>query len=223
MAIIGGANLKITGTHAGVTLAADGPSQMSLADSAYFRSMTHVTNFNGQPAVRYFFPSDAVSCYRITELMANVDGTCYQRALRADTKVLYKHDEQFPEGGFKVLREGRDVCFVSAGYMVHECLKAADELAKQGRKATVIDAYALPINDPGQVLAIAARSGGTIITVEDNYTGGLDAEIATAIARNGDDVKLKNLYVRHIPKSGREPDDVLNYLDLGLKSILAAV
>jgi transketolase len=223
MAVIGGANLKITGSHAGVTLAADGPSQMSLADVAYFRSMTHVKNFNGAPAVRYFFPSDAVSCYRITELMANVDGACYQRTLRAETKVLYKRDEQFPEGGFKVLREGRDTCFVSAGYMVHECLKAADELAKQGRKATVIDAYALPIADAGQILSIAARSGGTIVTVEDNYTGGLDAEIATAVARSGDDVKLKNLYVRQIPKSGREPDDVLNYLDLGLKSILQAV
>ena len=223
MAIIGGANLKITGTHAGVTLAADGPSQMSLPDVAFFRSFCHVKNFNGQPAVRYFFPSDAVSCYRITEMMANLDGTCYQRALRAETKVLYKHDEQFPEGGFKVLREGRDVCFVAAGYMVHECLKAADELAKSGRKATVIDAYALPIADPGQILAVAARSGGTIITVEDNYTGGLDAEIATAIARNGDDVKLKNLYVRQIPKSGREPQDVLDYLDLGSKAILSAV
>jgi transketolase len=223
MAIIGGANVKITGSHAGVTLAADGPSQMSLPDVAFFRSFCHVKNFNGQPAVRYFFPSDAVSCYFITAMMASIDGTCYQRTLRAETKVLYKHDDQFPEGGFKVLREGRDACFVAAGYMVHECLKAADELAKNGRKATVIDAYALPIADPGQILSVAARSGGMVITVEDNYTGGLDAEIATAIARSGDDVKLKNLYVNQIPKSGREPQDVLDYLDLGTKSILQAV
>jgi len=68
MAIIGGANLKITGTHAGVTLAADGPSQMSLPDVAFFRSFCHVKNFNGRPAVTYFFPADAVSCYRCTEL-----------------------------------------------------------------------------------------------------------------------------------------------------------
>jgi transketolase len=156
-------------------------------------------------------------------MMANIDGTCYQRTLRAETKVLYKHDEQFPEGGFKVLREGRDACFVAAGYMVHECLRVADEMAKSGRKATVIDAYALPIANPEQILAIAARSGGTIVTVEDNYTGGLDAEMAIAIARNGDDVKLKNIFVDRIPKSGREPDDVLNYLDLGAKAILQAV
>ena len=74
-----------------------------------------------------------------------------------------------------------------------------------------------------ELLQLAARSGGRIITVEDNYTGGLDAEIATAIANTGDEITLKNLYVHHIPKSGREPQDVLEYLDLGSKAILAAV
>src|SRR4051794_18420500 len=142
MAIISGANIKMTGSHAGVTLAADGPSQMSLPDVAFFRSFAHVKNFNGRPAVSYFFPADAVSCYRLTELMANVDGACYQRTLRAETKLLYKpEDTDFTVGGYKVLREGKDLCFVSAGYMVHECLKAADELSKNGRNATVIDAY----------------------------------------------------------------------------------
>jgi transketolase len=222
MAIIGGANLKITGTHAGVTLAADGPSQMSLSDVAFFRSFCHVKNFNGRPAVTYFFPSDAVSCYRCTELMANVDGACYQRALRADTRLLYKFDETFEVGGFKVLREGKDLTFVAAGYTVHECLKAADELAKSGKKATVIDAYGLPLKTE-EVLKIAQKSGGTIITVEDNYTGGLDAELAGAIASTGAGVKLKSLFVHHIPKSGREPQDVLDYLGLGEKAILAAV
>lgn len=222
MGIISGANLKLTGSHAGVTLAADGPSQMSLPDVAFFRSFCHTKNYNGQPACRYFFPADAVSCYKITELMANIDGTCYQRTLRADTKILYKPDETFEVGGFKVLREGKDGCFVTAGYMVHECLKAADELAKNGRKVAVIDAYSLPLNTEA-VLQVAARSGGTIVTVEDNYTGGLDAEIAIAIANGEDDIKLKNLYVSQIPKSGREPDDVLNYLSLGAKQILAAV
>jgi transketolase len=222
MGIISGANLKLTGSHAGVTLAADGPSQMSLPDVAFFRSFCHTKNYNGQPACRYFFPADAVSCYKVTELMANIDGTCYQRTLRADTKILYKQDETFEVGGFKVLREGKDGCFVTAGYMVHECLKAADELAKNGRKVAVIDAYSLPLNTDA-VLQVAARSGGTITTVEDNYTGGLDAEIAIAIANSEDDIKLKNLYVSQIPKSGREPDDVLNYLSLGAKQILAAV
>jgi len=222
MAIIGGANLKITGTHAGVTLAADGPSQMSLPDVAFFRSFCHVKNFNGQPAVRYFFPADGVSCYKITELMANLDGACYQRALRAETKALYKQDESFEAGGYKVLREGKDLLFVSAGYMVHECLKAADELAKGGKKAGVIDAYGLPLKDDG-ILKIAAKSGGRIITVEDNYTGGLDDELAMQIAVSGAQVTLKALNVHQIPKSGREPQEVLDYLGLGMKAILAAV
>ncbi len=222
MAINSGANLKITGTHAGVTLAADGPSQMSLPDVAFFRSFCHVKNFNGGPAVRYFFPADAVSCYKITELMANLDGCCYQRALRAETKTLYKPDEMFEVGGYKVVREGKDLTFVSAGYMVHECLKAADELAKNGKKATVIDAYSLPLKDRG-ILDIAAKSGGRIITVEDNYTGGLDAEIAILAAATGSGIKVSSLFVHHIPKSGREPQDVLDYLDLGMKSILQAV
>jgi len=221
MAIISGANIKLTGSHAGVTLAADGPSQMSLPDAAFFRSFCHATNYVGRPAVRYFFPADAVSCYKITELMANIDGCCYQRTLRADTKILYKPEDTFEVGGFKVLREGKDGCLVAAGYMVHECLKAADELAKKGRKVSVIDAYSLPLKTQG-ILEIAARSGGQILTVEDNYTGGLDAELAVAIADSGDDIKLKSLYVKQIPKSGREPDDVLKYLDLGMSQIVAA-
>lgn len=222
MAIIGGSNFKITGSHAGVTLAADGPSQMSLPDAAFFRSFCHVKNFNGQPAVRYFFPADAVSCYKITELMANIDGCCYQRALRADVPALYKPEENFPEGGFKVLREGKDLVLVAAGYMVHECLIVADELAKSGKKATVIDAYTLPL-DTAPLLALAQKSGGRIVTVEDNYTGGLDAEIAMAIAQTGAAVKLTNLVVKQVPKSGRTPEDVLKYLSLDAASILKAI
>jgi transketolase len=155
--------------------------------------------------------------------MANLDGACYQRTLRADVPAIYKPDDvDFRLGGFRVLREGKDVCFVSAGYMVHECLKCADELAKSGTSATVIDAYSFPL-DATRVLEIAARSGGKIITVEDNYTGGLDAELAIAIANDGDSIELKNLYVQALPKSGREPEDVLNYLHLGHEAIMASV
>jgi transketolase len=222
MAINSGANFKIVGTHAGVTLAADGPSQMSLPDCAFFRAFCHAKNYAGQTAVRYFFPSDAVSAYRQVELMANFEGCGYLRALRADTKTLYKPEETFEVGGFKVLREGKDVVFVTAGYMVHECLKAADELKKNGKNAAVIDAYSLPLNTAG-ILELAQRSGGRVITVEDNYTGGLDAEIATAIAQTGAQLKFRNLYCTQIPKSGREPQDVLDYLNLGWKAIAAAL
>lgn len=222
MAINSGANFKVTGSHAGVTLAADGPSQMSLPDVAFFRSFCHTKNYAGEPAVRYFFPADAVSCFKLTELMANINGCCYQRTLRADTKALYKPSDTFEIGGFKVLREGKDIVFVTAGYMVHECLAVADLLAKDGKQATVIDAYSLPLQTEG-ILEIAQKNGGTIVTVEDNYTGGLDAELATAIANAGADIKLRNLYVTQIPKSGRTPEDVLKYLDLDAASIQKAV
>ncbi len=221
MAIISGANIKLTGSHAGVTLAADGPSQMSLPDAAFFRSFCHTKNFNGQPAVRYFFPADAVSCYKITELMANVDGCCYQRTLRADTKAIYKPEDTFEVGGFKVVREGKDVVFVTAGYMVYECLRAADELAKSGKKATVIDAYSMPLNAK-PILEIAQKSGGRIVTVEDNYAGGLESEIAAAIAANGAQLRFKAVYVNQVPKSGREPSDVLEHLNIDCKAIVAA-
>ncbi|HYE21622.1 MAG TPA: transketolase [Tepidisphaeraceae bacterium] len=222
MAINSGANFKITGSHAGVTLAADGPSQMSLPDVAFFRAFTKTTNYAGDPAVRYFFPADAVSCYKLTELMANLIGCCYQRTLRAETPLLYKPTDTFEVGGHKVLREGNDVVVVTAGYMAHECLKAADELARSGKKATVIDAYSLPLKC-NPILEIAQRSGGTIVTVEDNYAGGLESEIATAIATTGAQVRLKALYVTRIPKSGREPSEVLEYCGLGVKQIVSAV
>jgi len=222
MAIISGANIKITGSHAGVTLAADGPSQMSLPDVAFFRSFCHVKNFNGRPAVSYFFPADAISCYKCTELMANLDGACYQRTLRAETKILYKPTDTFEVGGFKVLREGKDVTLVAAGYMVHECLDVADQLAESGKKVTVIDAYSLPLKSD-ELLQIAQKTGVTIVTVEDNYAGGLDAEIGTAIANKGAALKLKSLFVHQVPKSGREPVEVLDYLGLAAKQILQLI
>ena len=107
--------------------------------------------------------------------------------------------------------------------MVHECLKAADELAKSGKKADGDRRVLAAAEDRRAPRRSPRAAAGRIVTVEDNYTGGLDAEIATAIANSGDDITLKNLYVSQIPKSGREPQDVLDYLDLGVKAILEAV
>ena len=220
MAIIGGSNLKLTGSHAGVTLAADGPSQMSLPDVAFFRSFCHTKNFNGEPAVRYFFPADAVSCYRITAMMANLDGACYQRTLRESVPALYDADDtDFEVGGHRVVREGKGFVFAASGYMVHECLKACDE---HGLDATVADCYSLPMQTD-KLLDLAEKNGGRIVTVEDNYSGGLDAEIALAIAKSGRSIKLTNLHVDRIPKSGRTPDAVLDYLHLDAAAIAGAV
>lgn len=220
MAILGGANLKVTGSHAGVTLAADGPSQMSLPDVAFFRGFCHANNFNGEPAVRYFFPSDAVSAYACTTMMANVDGACYQRTLREAVKPLYdKGDTDFEVGGCRVVREGSDFVFAASGYMVHECLKACDE---QKLNASVVDCYSFPMKADA-LIELAEKNGGKIVTVEDNFTGGLDAEVALAVANAGSSVRVQNLFVRHLAKSGRTATDVLRFLSLDAESIAKAV
>jgi transketolase C-terminal domain/subunit len=105
--------------------------------------------------------------------------------------------------------------------MVHECLAAADKLKESGRSATVIDAYSMPLKIDG-LIEIAQKSGRRVVTVEDNYSGGLDAEVSTAIHASGADVTIKSVFVDRLPKSGREPAEVLEYVHVGLKSILSA-
>ena len=164
-----------------------GPARCRCPDVAFFRSFCHVKNYNGQPAVRYFFPADAVSCYSITELMANLDGACYQRTLRADTKRLYKPDDTFEVGGFKVLREGKDVVLRRRrlhGPRVPEGRRRAGQVRQEGRRHRRLLAAA---EDRRASSTSPPAAAGRIVTVEDNYTGGLDAEIATAIANTGDD------------------------------------
>ncbi|MCO6417403.1 transketolase [Siccirubricoccus sp. KC 17139] len=225
MAVIGGANLKLVGTHVGVTLAADGPSQMALADVGFMRAFAHVRDSHGNPAVTVLTPSDAASAYALVLAMASFPSACYLRAVRADLPLLYREEEEFPFGGHKVLRQpgqgSRHVVLAGSGYLVHSCLKAADSLASQGVGAAVVDAYALPM-DTGAVLALAGP-GGVILTVEDNYVGGLGSELAEAAAAAGDDApQVRALAVHNIPKSGRTPEDVLAYVQLSVDQIVAA-
>ena len=224
MAIIGGANLKLVGSHVGVTLASDGPSQMALADVASMRAFAHVRDSRGNPAITVLTPSDAVSAYALVLAMAAFPSACYLRAVRADMPILYEEAEEFPFGGHKVLRRagqggGKQVVLVADGYLVHSCLKAAEALQTQGIAATVVDAYALPLDAP--VLALAGR-GGTILTVEDNYVGGLGSELAEAAAATDQALRVQALTVRTMPKSGRTPDDVLAYVHLSVDEIVAA-
>ncbi len=226
MALIGGADIKIVGTHVGVTLAADGPSQMALTDVAFARSMAHAKDHRGNPVLTIMTPSDAVSTYALTLQMAEFPSACYLRAVRADLPLLYGPEEQFPFGGFKVVKKpegkggGRSVVLAASGYMVHSCLKAAATLAGQGIAATVVDAYCLPMDTAG-LLALAGGAGGIILTVEDNYVGGIGSELAEAAAETGA-VRVHSLEVQRIPKSGRTPDDVLEYVALSESQIVAA-
>ncbi len=188
MAIIGGANIKLVGTHVGVTLAADGPSQMALADVAFMRAIAHVKDHRNNPAITVLTPSDAMSAYKMVVEMAAYPSACYLRAVRADLPLLYKETDGFPFGGHKVLRKagtgGKMVLLIADGYLVHSCLAAAAVLEENGVGATVVDAYALPM-DAEAVLALARQAGGAILTVEDNYAGGIGSELAEAAAAGG--------------------------------------
>ena len=218
MAGITRANLKIVGSHSGVSLGADGPSQMSLSDLAYFRSMTRTDNGFGQALCHVFHPSDAISTYRCAELMANIDGLCFLRTHRPGAPFLYPFDEPFEIRGCKKLREGDRLTLVSSGYMLHTVLEAAKRLEEDGIACHVFDAYTFPL-DAAPILDAARSSGGVILTVEDNSIGGLQSELAEAAGEPGD-VRVSGLTVSRIPKSALTADEVFAYVGVGLEQIV---
>ncbi len=222
MAIIGGARIKLVGTHVGVTLAADGPSQMALADVAFARALAHANDARGRSLV-VLTPSDAVSAYKLVLAMAEHDGPAYLRAVRGDLPILYREDETFPLGGSKVVRRpaAPAVVLAASGYLVHSCIEAAEVLERRGIAAAVVDAYALPL-DAEPILGMAQRAGAAILAIEDNYVGGIGSELAEASAALPTPVTVESLGVRRIPKSGRTPADVLDYVGLSVAEIAGA-
>ena len=211
------ANIKLVGSHAGISLAADGPSQMSLHDVAYFRSATGVDDGFGRPACVVFHPADAVAAFHCTVLMAAHDGMCYMRTHRPDVAMLYEPDTKFKVGGSHTLTRGDALTIVSAGYMVHVCREAVDALAAADVRCTLIDAYSFPL-DVEPILSAARNAGGRILTVEDNYAGGLGSAIAEAAARTGD-VRVDSMTCRRIPKSTKTAPLMMEYAGLGPTNI----
>jgi len=218
MAAISRANIKIVGSHSGVSLGADGPSQMSVSDVAYFRSLSRVEIANGEPACYLFNPADAICAYRCAEWMAQLTGMCFLRTFRPDAPFLYPFDEQFDLRGCKQLKEGNDLTLVSSGYMLYSALEAARKLAERGKTCNVFDAYVLPL-DARPILEAARRSGGTILTVEDNYAGGWHAELSEAAAAFGD-VRVRGMTARRIPKSAKTAAEVFSYVGVGVDQIV---
>lgn len=213
MAINSGANLKIVGSHAGISLASDGPSQMSLPDVAWFRSFTTMRDHRGNPGCYILQPADAFAAYALTGVMAEYEGACYMRTIRPETEFLYNDDVVFNLGGFEVLNEGRDVLLVACGYMVHEANKALNELDKAGIAATLVDAYSIPF-DTEKLLDLANANGGYVVTIEDNYGGGLGSAVADALTESGDAFTLQQMFVRRIPKSAKTPGELLKMCGL---------
>jgi transketolase len=221
MAVNSGANFKVVGSHAGVSLAADGPSQMSLPDIAWFRSFATARTHKNAPGFYVLQPSDAFQAYALTIAMAEHDGPCYMRTLRPDTEFLYGDNDAFQLGGHEVLTEGRDLLIVASGYMVHQANAALEKLDAQGIDATLVDLYSIPFKEE-EILDLANENNGMILTLEDNYGGGMGSAIADAVSADGGGFNVKQLHVTRIPKSGRETDDVMAYCGLGVDDVVKA-
>jgi len=189
---ISSANLKLVGSHVGISIGEDGPSQMALEDIAVFRAV------QGSSVL---YPADAVATEKLLEEMAKTRGLQFLRTSRPKTPVIYGNDEKFPIGGAKVLREGTKATIVSAGVTLFEALKAADQLKAEGVTVTVIDAYSVKPLAKDVILAAAKKTGNTVITVEDHYPeGGLGDAVAGELSSEG--VKVHKLAVNGLPRSG---------------------
>jgi transketolase len=212
------ANIKLVGSHAGISLAADGPSQMALIDVAFFRSIGTVrADDRTSPQCWLYQPSDAYCAYACTRLMAEHDGLCYMRTHRPDVPLLYTAETRFEPGGFHVLQAGDNIALIGSGYMTHIAKQAAALLLKQGIRASVIDAYSLPIQRE-KLLEALNRSGGQAIVCEDNYGGGFGSAVAE-IAAAGGRIRVSMAYCQRMPKSGRTAEDLLTYCGVSPEQI----
>ena len=202
MAAISQANIRLSGSHAGVSIGEDGPSQMALEDLAMMRAVHGST---------VLYPCDGNQTARLVAEMADRDGIVYMRTTRANTPIIYKADDAFPIGGSKVVRGGGaadKVTIVAAGITVHEAIKAADLLAKDGVMVRVIDAYSLKPIDAKTLGAAVTATGGRLVVAEDHWPeGGLGEAVLTALA--GTKLAYRHLAVTQMPASGK-PAELLH-------------
>jgi transketolase len=214
MAAIGNSNIKLAGSHAGVSIGEDGPSQMALEDLAMMRA---------QPNMVVLYPCDAMSTDRLVEQAAYHRGPVYMRTSRPKTPVIYDADEPFEIGGLKVLRQsGSDAATViGGGVTVFEALKAYDELQTRGIAIRVVDLYCLQPVDAATLVRCARETNGRLITVEDHYAaGGIGDAVASAVASEG--VTVRRLAVPEIPRSGT-PEELLDRYGISARHIVEAV
>jgi transketolase len=193
MGAVSRASIRLCGSHAGVSIGEDGPSQMGLEDLAAFRAVCGST---------VLYPSDANQTAKLVATMADLDGISYIRTTRAATPVIYDPDEEFPVGGSKTLRSSDDdeVTFVAAGITLHEALKAAEALAEEGVAAGVIDLYSVKPVDAETLRALTTP----IVTVEDHWAeGGIGDAVLDALADVDMRPPVVKLAVREMPRSGK--------------------
>ncbi|MBN1271023.1 MAG: transketolase [Candidatus Aminicenantes bacterium] len=213
MAAYSMANIKFVGSHSGVSIGADGPSQMGLEDMAMFRPL---------PGCVVLYPCDAPSTESCFEMMARHKGLSYLRTTRPATQVLYDKKEKFPIGGSKILRSSRkdSACVIAAGITVHEALKAYEELKKEDIFIRIIDAYSIQPLDTGIMRKSAAECGNKIVVAEDHFaSGGLGEAVAISLAG---EIRLIHLAVRELPRSGK-PEELLHKYGIDADHIKNAV
>nr|XP_012223619.1 PREDICTED: transketolase-like protein 2 isoform X2 [Linepithema humile] len=215
MGAISQTNVNFVGSHCGVSIGEDGPSQMGLEDIAMFRTV---------PGSTIFYPSDAVSTERAVELAANTKGICFIRTSRPATAVLYNNNEPLEIGKAKVVKSSPkdQVLVIGAGVTLHEAIKAADELAKAGLFIRVIDPFTIKPIDAQTIIKNAKEVGGKIITVEDHYPqGGLGEAVQSAVSLEKN-IIVKKLAVQDIPRSG-PPTVLLNNYGISARNIVTAI
>ncbi|HLJ41772.1 MAG TPA: transketolase [Candidatus Acidoferrales bacterium] len=217
MAAISRSPIKVCGSHCGVSIGDDGPSQMALEDIASFRAIHSST---------VLYPSDAYSAERLTEEAARLPGITYIRTSRPKTPLLYSPADKFPVPGFRVLRQSANdrALIVGGGITVHEALKAHDQLKSQGISARVMDLYCVKPIDGKQFVEQLKAAGGNLITVEDHYPeGGLGEAVLSALAEAGaSPKKYVKLAVTGMPHSGK-PDELLEAFGISAKHIVDTV
>jgi transketolase len=213
MAAISRADIRLCGSHAGVSIGEDGPSQMALEDLAAFRAVHGST---------VLYPGDGNSTAKLVAEMADRDGIVFLRTTRAATPVIYSPDEEFRIGGSKVVRDGEDVTIVGAGITLHEAMKAAESLAEDGVSARVIDLYSVKPID-AETLRAAGEATGAIVTVEDHWPeGGLGEAVVSVFAEDEERPRVVMLAVRDMPGSGK-PEELLGVAGIDAEHIAAAV
>ncbi|MGC8842099.1 MAG: transketolase [Candidatus Sumerlaeaceae bacterium] len=210
MAGISQSNINLCGSHVGVSIGEDGPSQMGLEDLALFRAI---------PNSIVLYPSDAVATERAVSLAGAYPGIAYIRTSRPKTPVIYPHDEVFAVGKAKIVRKSdRDaLTIVTGGVTLFEALKAADELAKQGIMVRIVDIFSVKPLDRETLIECANATGQVILTVEDHYPeGGIGEAIAAALADTS--TRIERLAVRELPRSGK-PEELLAKYQIDAQAI----
>ena len=214
MSAISQANIKYAGSHCGVSIGEDGPSQMGLEDIAMFRAISGAV---------VLYPSDAIAAERLVAEAAAHEGIVYLRTSRPKTPLLYDAAESFPIGGCKVVRksDADKVTVVAAGVALHEALKAHEILAQEGIAIRVIDLYSIKPIDAEALQTAASETNNTLITVEDHYPeGGLGDAVLDAVATKG--IYVHKLAVTGMPRSGK-PEELLEYHGINSDAIVEKV